>query len=84
MTVALYDEEVVPEVVPMVRPPKLTVVPTANPAPGPSPTTVRCRCDNQPFGAGGNPMVDGAARVLSIPMRQLYAVLWRVGLLEVV
>jgi hypothetical protein len=28
-------------------------------------------------------MVDTAARLLSIPLRQVYAVLWRVGLIEV-
>ena len=32
---------------------------------------------------GGDPMVDAAARLLSIPLRQMYAVLWRVGLIEV-
>jgi len=31
----------------------------------------------------GDPLVDGAARLLSIPMRHLYAALWRVGLLEI-
>ncbi|MGH3967061.1 MAG: Rv1535 family protein [Mycobacterium sp.] len=31
----------------------------------------------------GDPLVDGAARLLCIPLRQLYAALWRVGLLEV-
>jgi hypothetical protein len=33
--------------------------------------------------AGGDPLVDTAARLLSIPLRQLYAALWRLGLLEV-
>ncbi|HTY31550.1 Rv1535 family protein [Mycobacterium sp.] len=33
--------------------------------------------------AGGDPMVDAASRLLSIPLRHLYAVLWRVGLIEV-
>ena len=32
---------------------------------------------------GGDPMVDTAARLLSIPLRQVYAALWRVGLIEV-
>jgi hypothetical protein len=31
----------------------------------------------------GDPVVDAAARLLSIPLRELYAVLWRVGLIEV-
>ncbi|ETB38183.1 hypothetical protein O975_15265, partial [Mycobacterium avium subsp. paratuberculosis 11-1786] len=35
------------------------------------------------FGAGGDPLVDGAARLLSIPLRHVYAALWRVGVLEV-
>jgi hypothetical protein len=32
---------------------------------------------------GGDPLVDATARLLSIPLRQVYAVLWRVGLIEV-
>jgi hypothetical protein len=32
---------------------------------------------------GGDPLVAGAARLLCIPLRQLYAALWRVGVLEV-
>ena len=31
----------------------------------------------------GDPMVDAATRLLSIPLRELYAVLWRMGLIEV-
>ena len=31
----------------------------------------------------GDPLVDTAARLLSIPLRQVYAALWRVGLIEV-
>ncbi|OBI15750.1 hypothetical protein A5712_27940 [Mycobacterium sp. E2327] len=37
-----------------------------------------------PIGAGGDPLADAAAHLLSIPLRQLYAVLWRVGLIEVI
>jgi hypothetical protein len=33
--------------------------------------------------AGGDPLIDTAARLLSIPLRQVYALLWRVGLIEV-
>jgi len=36
-----------------------------------------------PIGAGGDPLVGAAARLLSIPLRQVYAVLWRAGLIEV-
>jgi hypothetical protein len=32
---------------------------------------------------GGDPLVVGAARLLCIPLRQLYAALWRAGVLEV-
>jgi len=31
----------------------------------------------------GDPLVDAAARLLGIPLRQMYAVLWRLGLIEV-
>jgi hypothetical protein len=36
-----------------------------------------------PIGAPGDPLADAAARLLSIPLRQVYALLWRVGLIEV-
>ena len=32
---------------------------------------------------GGDPLVDASARLLSIPLRHVYAVLWRVGVVEV-
>ena len=35
------------------------------------------------FGLGADPLVNGAARLLSIPLRHAYAALWRVGVLEV-
>ncbi|MGA7050246.1 MAG: Rv1535 family protein [Mycobacterium sp.] len=41
------------------------------------------RIGDQLFGAGGDPLVDGTARLLSIPVRHVYAALWRVGVLEV-
>ncbi len=47
--------------------------PTAAPAPK--------RTPRPPVG-GGDPMVDAASRLLSIPLRHLYAALWRVGLIE--
>jgi len=37
----------------------------------------------QPAFGGGDPLVDAATRLLSIPLRQVYAVLWRVGVIEV-
>jgi hypothetical protein len=39
--------------------------------------------NNPPLGVGGDPLVDGAAWLLSVPLRHMYAALWRVGLLEV-
>ncbi|HEY3995566.1 MAG TPA: Rv1535 family protein [Mycobacterium sp.] len=33
--------------------------------------------------SGGDPLVNGAARLLSIPLRHVYAALWRAGVLEV-
>jgi hypothetical protein len=82
MTAAFYDEVVT---VGPVR--TLSVVPDADTMPAPvhvSPATARRRVDNNPpFGAGGDPLVDGAARLLSVPLRHVYAALWRVGVLEV-
>jgi hypothetical protein len=33
--------------------------------------------------AGADPLVEGAARLLCVPLRQLYAALWRAGVIEV-
>lgn len=63
---------------------------TASPAPGatraaapkPAPRPAPRRRHREPIG-GGDPMVDAAARLLSIPLRHMYAVLWRVGVIEV-
>ncbi len=73
MTAVLYDEVVTQ--VPAVPAPRLTLAPLPNPAPK--------RRNQQPMHAGGDPLVDGAARLLSVPLRHLYAALWRVGVLEV-
>lgn len=70
MTAVLYDDVVVPT-----SAPRLTVVP--DPAPVTPKTSPRPRL------MGGDPLVDGAARLLSVPLRQLYAVLWRAGVIEV-
>jgi hypothetical protein len=59
---------------------------TAPPAPRPTlpaPKQASKRLHQPPIGAGGDPLVDAAARLLSIPLRQVYALLWRVGLIEV-
>lgn len=36
-----------------------------------------------PIDTGGDPMVGAATRLLSIPLRHMYAALWRVGVIEV-
>jgi hypothetical protein len=78
MTAALYDE-----VVTVAPARNLTVVRDAATIQVPAPKKVTRPVDNQLFGLGGDPLVGGAARLLSIPLRHVYAVLWRVGLLEV-
>ncbi|MDT5145897.1 MAG: hypothetical protein QOC58_542 [Mycobacterium sp.] len=71
MTAALYDEVVT------VAPARtLMVVRDTDTASAPKKVT------RTPVG-GGDPLVDGAARLLSIPLRHLYAALWRAGVLEV-
>jgi hypothetical protein len=78
MTAVLHDE-----VVTIAPARKLTVVRDDTTIQGPTPKKVTRRVDAHPFCAGGDPLVDGAARLLSIPLRHAYAALWRVGLLEV-
>jgi hypothetical protein len=51
-------------------------------APAPAPKQASKRLPRPPIG-GGDPVVDAAARLLIIPLRQVYAVLWRLGLIEV-
>ena len=78
MTAALYDEVVT------VAPARtLTVVRDTDTIQAPAPKKVTRRVDNPPFGLGGDPLVDGAARLLTIGVRHVYAALWRVGVLEV-
>ena len=78
MTGALYDEVVT------VAPARtLTMVRAATPARVAAPKKVTRRVDAPIFSPGGDPLVHGAARVLSIPLRHVYAALWRVGVLEV-
>ena len=80
MTAALYDE-----VVTVAPAPKLTVVrdvtPAQAPTPAPAPKKATRQHDFPVF--GGDPLVHGAARLLAIPVRHVYAALWRVGILEV-
>ncbi|OBH58681.1 Rv1535 family protein [Mycobacterium sp. E2479] len=79
MTAAFYDE------VTTVAPARmLTVVRDTDTFPAPAPVAKdRRRGDTPRFGAGGDPLVDGAARLLSVPLRHVYAALWRAGVLEV-
>jgi len=73
MTAAFYDE-----VVTVAPVPTLTVVrDTETTTPAPTKVT------RPTFGAGADPLVDGAARLLSIPLRHVYAALWRAGVLDV-
>jgi hypothetical protein len=77
MTAALYDE-----VVTVMPARKLRVVRDTTPAQAPAPEKVTRRVDSQTI-VISDPLVDGAARLLSVPVRHVYAALWRVGLLEV-
>jgi hypothetical protein len=70
MTAVLYDE-----VMTTVAAPRLTLAP--------APEQASRRTHRAPAEAGGGPLVDFSASLLSIPVRHLYAVLWRAGLIEV-
>jgi hypothetical protein len=72
MTAVLYDE-----VVAATSAPRLRVVPD------PTPTTPKTSKRSDLPLTGADPLVEGAARLLCVPLRQLYAALWRVGVLEV-
>lgn len=80
MTAALYDDVVT------VAPARtLRVVPDVTEIQVPAPQAVEepHRRDYPLFGPGGDPLINGACRLLSIPLRHVYAALWRVGVLEV-
>jgi hypothetical protein len=70
MTAVLYDE-----VMTTAAAPRLTLAP--------APEQTAKRAHRAPAEAGGGPLVDFSARLLSIPVRHLYAALWRAGLIEV-
>ncbi|OBB63402.1 Rv1535 family protein [Mycobacterium sp. 852014-50255_SCH5639931] len=76
MTAALYDE-----VVTQAPARTLTVVRDADTAQAPAKKATR-QVNKQPVLAG-DPLVEGATRLLSVPLRHVYAALWRVGVLEV-
>ncbi|OBG61173.1 MULTISPECIES: Rv1535 family protein [unclassified Mycobacterium] len=71
MTAVLFDDVVTSSPAPALT---LAPAPTTTPAPR--------RRHRAPL-SSGDPMVDAAARVLSIPLRHMYAALWRVGVIEV-
>ena len=79
MTAVLYDE-----VVTATPARRLRVVPAPTPMPVPAPKRTSKRpLDQLDQLIGGDPLVAGAARLLCVPLRQLYAALWRAGVLEV-
>ena len=77
MTAVLFDE-----VVAVAPAPNLRLVRDTSPAQVPAPKKVTRPAGAGHFGAG-DPLVDGAARLLSVPVRHVYAALWRVGLIDV-
>ena len=77
MTAALYDE-----VVTVTPARSLTVVRDATETQAPAPTKETRRVDSRTI-VISDPLVDGAARLLTIGVRHVYAALWRVGVLEV-
>ncbi|OBG64601.1 MULTISPECIES: Rv1535 family protein [unclassified Mycobacterium] len=77
MTAALYDE-----VVTVAPARKLTVVRDVETTRAPAPKKATRRGNPQPVLAG-DPLVEGATRLLSIPLRHLYAALLRAGVLEI-
>lgn len=81
MTAALCDHA--GEVVTPAGGPKLTLVTATTPVTAPARRAATRLFSSQPTGVGRDPLVDGACYLLAVPMRQLYAALWRIGLLEV-
>jgi hypothetical protein len=79
MTAVVYGDVLYVDVVTTSPAPGLT----SEPAPGRAPKPTPGRRRRSPIGATGDPLVDAATRLLSIPLRQVYAVLWRVGVIEV-
>jgi hypothetical protein len=76
MTTVLFDE-----VVTATPAPRVQAVPAPKPTAVQAPKQASRRLDDQPIGC--DPLVAGAAWLLCLPVRQLYAALWRMGLLEV-
>ncbi|MBS9535330.1 hypothetical protein KIH27_17225 [Mycobacterium sp. M1] len=51
--------------------------------PAAPPVKAAKKLDRRPAAPTSDPVVDMATRVLSVPLHQMYALLWRVGLLTV-
>ncbi len=77
MTAVLFDE-----VVAVAPARNLRLVHDASSVAAPTPKKATRQADARHFGAG-DPLVDGAARLLSVPVRHLYAALWRVGVIDI-
>lgn len=83
MTAVLWDDVDTRVSAPAARARRLQAVLAAEPTSVAAQKKTTKRLDDQPYGAVGDPLVEGATRLLCVPLRQLYAALWRVGLLEV-
>lgn len=79
MTVALFDEV---DVVAAAPARKLQVVRDTTPVQAPAPKKEARRLE-LPFISFHDPMVDGIAILLTLPVRHAYAALLRVGVIEV-
>ena len=77
MTAVLFDDVMVAAT----PAPRLRAVPAPELTAVPTPKSTSKRPQYQQI--AGDPLVEGAARLLSIPLRQLYAALWRAGVLEI-
>jgi hypothetical protein len=82
MTAALNDD-LVTEQVNLAPVRTLRVVRDVTPIQAPAPKKTVRQPDLPVFGADGDPLVHGAARLLAVPVRHVYAALWRAGVLEV-
>jgi hypothetical protein len=68
MTAAVHDDAVTTSAAPRVAP---------------APKQASKRLHRPLIDVGGDPLLDASARLLAIPLRHMYAALWRVGLVEV-
>jgi hypothetical protein len=78
MTAVLIDEVVDPD-----APANTLPAPAARLTLTPEPNLAAKRVRRTALEISGDPMVDASTRLLSIPVRHVYAALWRMGLIEV-